>query len=327
LNMLTRSRTGAGAGSSLLGMVRRSKEFSLPGDWYDPDLPAGVDAVYVRLICKVPSLAMISVTFLLNEDAGDLSSLLRADRRPDRGLMVEVRGRCGTLRSRIPWSRPKDVNAYYSIGTVDAAKASACEGHMQTIGMDCHNWLIKHFQGRFSQLGATRRPIARVMLTDRMVPFRSRQLDWRPAVLGTTREVWRSSDEEGWALNTTSNYETHQNIMTFAARRSDVAAEHVQPGTEQSNWSIMQRFDDEHLALVYTYSLVPLLSLYGEHVSRLRDTAGRKRLFRRPVREARALDDYLLRDGLDALAVAHDVRALTDDVKRFQWNLAQYVED
>jgi len=166
-----------------------------------------------------------------------------------------------------------------------------------------------------------------VMLTDRMVPFRSRQLDWRPAVLGTTREVWRSSDEEGWALNTTSNYETHQNIMTFAARRSDVAAEHVQPGTEQSNWSIMQRFDDEHLALVYTYSLVPLLSLYGEHVSRLRDTAGRKRLFRRPVREARALDDYLLRDGLDALAVAHDVRALTDDVKRFQWNLAQYVED
>jgi hypothetical protein len=64
-----------------------------------------------------------------------------------------------------------------------------------------------------------------------------------------------------------------------------------------------------------------LLSLYDERLAELRDTAGVHRFVRRLVHEARKLDDYLIRDGLDAATVTSGLERFTSDVTQFRWDV------
>jgi hypothetical protein len=115
--------------------------------------------------------------------------------------------------------------------------------------------------------------------------------------------------------------------MTVAAKRSDVGDEDVQDRRGQSNWSLTQRFNDEQTTLIARLSLRALLDLYSRRLARLRDDAGTRQRFRRPVRDARRLDTFLLTDGLDAATVAPDVIGLTSDQVSFRWNVPEYDED
>jgi len=328
LSDLTRSRSGVSGGWTSLGIVRRPGAFIITDGGHDPELPEGVDAVLLRLSYATPSLSVVSATFILADEVGDLSPLLRADYTSQASpAVVQVQGRGAWLRQRTPWSRPKNYRYFTPIHLNNVVKADVCESRIKSIQDECHEWLAKNFPGRYAKYGVQRRPAARVLLTKDLVPFeRSAEARLR-VILGWTLEVWRSVDPRGWSLSIAWSGKRDQNVMTFAARRTEVRAEHTPPGEEQSNWSIMHRFADSHVDFIVRYSLVPLLAIYSGRLSGLRDRAGTKRLFRRPVKEARDLDGFVIGDGLDTVAITNDIKSMTSDVSQFRRHLAEYEED
>ena len=60
-----------------------------------------------------------------------------------------------------------------------------------------------------------------------------------------------------------------------------------------------------------------LLSVYANRAGSLRDTAAVKWFPRRPVRDARQLDEFLVGDGLDVATVTCDLHALTENLDEF----------
>lgn len=79
--------------------------------------------------------------------------------------------------------------------------------------------------------------------------------------------------------------------------------------------------------IIALFGLQALLDLYTRRLARLRDTARQRSRLRRPVRDARRLDAYLLADGLDASTVTTDIAALTQDLTVFRWGIPEYRED
>jgi hypothetical protein len=73
--------------------------------------------------------------------------------------------------------------------------------------------------------------------------------------------------------------------------------------------------------------MTSLLSVYGDGLGDLRDRAGGRPMLRRPVQEAKKLDQYLIGDGLDSATITADIRLLTDDLKQFRWGVPEYTED
>ncbi len=69
-----------------------------------------------------------------------------------------------------------------------------------------------------------------------------------------------------------------------------------------------------------------LPSVYADKLAQLRDDAGRRRPGSRPVRQGRDLDDYLIRDGLDASTVVSDLGAFTKDLADFRTGVPEYTE-
>ena len=69
-----------------------------------------------------------------------------------------------------------------------------------------------------------------------------------------------------------------------------------------------------------------LLSVYADKLAQLRDDAGRRRPGSRPVRQGRDLDNYLIRDGLDASTVVSDLGAFTKELADFRTGVPEYTE-
>jgi hypothetical protein len=73
--------------------------------------------------------------------------------------------------------------------------------------------------------------------------------------------------------------------------------------------------------------MTALLDVYAGRLAELRDKAGVRRHLPRAVRSARELDNYLIRDGLDAATITSDLEALTRDLTYFRWGVPEFVED
>jgi hypothetical protein len=150
---------------------------------------------------------------------------------------------------------------------------------------------------------------------------RTSEMVWSP-------DVYRCTDLQGWRLKARP-WPTDGRLfaMTIAAQRSDVGREDAADRRGQSNWSLTQRFHDDQAGLTARLALRSVLDIYSGRVAKLRDDAGKARRIRRPVRDARNLDAYLLTDGPDAATVTADVRNLTENVNRFRWRVPEYTED
>jgi hypothetical protein len=166
------------------------------------------------------------------------------------------------------------------------------------------------------------------MFTSDGEPFKRGSAELSAAGLAYDSGIWRSTSLPGWSLCTTLAPHQHaQNVMVFAARRKEVAENMAPEESNESIWYLMQEFDQRQIDLAIRYSVIPLLSLYSERLSQMRDRAGTKRLMRFPVAEARKLDRFLIADGLDAKAVTGDMHLLTDD-RAWRWaQVVDYRED
>jgi hypothetical protein len=120
----------------------------------DPELPAGIDAVWLQLSFVTPALAMVVATFTLGEEAGDLSELLRRDYDYDCDVVdvhVRVHGRLGSVRARIPWSRPARYRVSSSLIRAEDQKRRASEELINAHQNACGRWFFTKFQGRLSR--------------------------------------------------------------------------------------------------------------------------------------------------------------------------------
>jgi hypothetical protein len=115
--------------------------------------------------------------------------------------------------------------------------------------------------------------------------------------------------------------------MTLAAKRADAAEDPSEGESGESNWYLTQRFGTDQAPLAARHAMTALLAIYSERLGDLRDKAGVRRFPSRPVREARILDDYLIRDGLDAATVTSDLKSFTRDLTDFRWGVPEFTED
>ena len=329
--LVKRSRASGGGGWANLGMVRRPGKF-LIGNFgiSDPKLPVGVDAAFLNVSTVTPSVAVVTVTFALEPGSVDIGAHLAVDRHLTMtDVKVVIPGRLGKLRSRIPWSRPKSHGTTSSMDDVWRLKELAVEDAVRTIEDECAKWFYNQFPGGFSKVSTARRPHVRIVLTEQALPFES---GWPrtpidAAGIGVSWGAYRGSDADtaGWRLSTGSPFRSErEETWVFAARRSDVAYENTRDEPDGTNWTVVQRFADEHSQLVALRALQVMLQSYSTDLADMRDRADRTRRFPRTVREAKTMNTYLLTTGLDVASVTSDVSLLTKNLKRFRWSVAEY---
>jgi len=116
-------------------------------------------------------------------------------------------------------------------------------------------------------------------------------------------------------------------IMTLAARRCDIAKSPGGTIDGSTNWYLGQQVSRVVAPLAARHAIQTLLSLYRHRLADLRDEAGVRRRIRRSVRDARVLDDFLIRDGLDLSTIAADLNEMTRDLARFRYNVPEFIED
>ena len=324
---LTSGRSATGrAGWSPLGVVRRPGEFGFEN--FDPELPEGVDAIWPYVFYPTPSLTLVVATFTLTEAAGDLSHLLRADYHTSAvDPHVHVPGRFGKIRSLIPWARPANRSVWYTVLRADNRKHLACESLIIARETACWKWMADKFPGRFSAETIADRPTMRLIFTKEQVPFKRMPVWLSSLGLGIAPDVWRSPEQPGWAIKLRSWLGQDHTHVVAATRRMDAAKS---PGGDLSgdtNWYLTQRFADEQSPLVARWAIMRLLSLYTDRLAALRDQASKPPTITRPVRDARALDSFLMRDGLDASTITSDLKDFTEHLAIFSFGVPQYVED
>lgn len=329
---LDRSRSGRSGGWHNLGVVRR------PGDNLstifdrgskDSELPGSVMAVWLHLSYLMPSIAVVVATFTFRDEAADVSSVLRRDYHTQfSDARIRVHGKFGLLRTWLPWARPKYHSMTHNMSRAEDEKRLAFEQVIHEREVECSRWFMSRFPGRFALADSAARPVARLIFTEKEVPFKDRSNWFRPIGLDWSPTIYRSVEIPGWALKEGQwPYARGRFVLTFAARRRDAAHERTKGENGEQNWDLTQRFNLEQAPLVARYATHVLLSLYGERLAKLRDGARARRRPRRPVRDALALDDYLTTDGLDAATITADVDVLTKDLSRFRSGVPEYKED
>ncbi len=321
-------RRGSGVGGwESLGYVRRQGKSILGDGFTDPDLPEGVDAVWMHLHYPVPSVAVLVATFTLSETSADLSETLRADYRTQmRDRQLHVYGRFSRVRARLPWARPKFYRTGHSIYGVEHQKQEACEGLIAEYERECWKWLVKHFPGRFAAEEIRNRPAMRILLTKVSRPFVERSRPLAPVGLDHAWDAWSCSEVPGWML-TFRNWpldERRRFGVLAAARRSDVAKQGHHDEPETSAWYLTQKFHDYHSGLMVRWTLMCLLSIYADRLGGLRDRAATRRRFDGSIRKARDLDNFLLGDGLDASTAASEMRKFAESLERFRYGVVEY---
>jgi hypothetical protein len=330
LAAIARSRHGGSGGLQNFSVLRPGVGLRDSDSYHDPGLPDGVDAVWLQFNYTVPSLTMVVATFTLSEEAGDLSNLMRQDfRSKPQDLRVRVFGKAGRLREKIPWARPARHFPTYTLDWTTDEKRRACADVIRRHQVACERWFYERFPGRFSLADNDHRPVMRILFTTEQVPFTKGTKWLQPVGLERSIDLWRSTETgfTGWFLSLSHwPYREGRHTITLAARRKDAGKEPLGEQDRQANWFLTYKFGVFQAPLAARYALVALLAIYDDELGNLRDRAGIRRRPQRTVREAKALDQYLIGDGLDAATITSDIRTLTEDFARFRRDVPEYRE-
>lgn len=326
---LAKSRGGRRGGWQNLGNFRPPGAFLGGIGGHDPTLPDSVDSADLSVSYVTPSLAVVVAVFVLKEESGDLSPILRSDYRTlHRPARVSIQGPLGRLRAHVPWARPRHYRAFGNTSGVEDQKRDACESLIADIEGTSGRWFYDKFPGRFATVATDERPTMRIYFTKDTVPNRGREHWLRPLGLDFALPLWRSIENRGWWLSEEKwRLREERNVLMLSAKREEAAV--TGPGRSdepETNWSLIHEFADQLIGLGVIHTMDALLSLYGSRLADLRDTARVSRRPRRPVRESLALDRFLVGDGLDAVTIASDLELATEDLDYFRWGLPEFTE-
>jgi hypothetical protein len=322
-----RSRTGTSFGGwRSLGVVRPPGRPIFGGGFADPNVPAGVDAIWLTVFTPLPSVTQLVATFVFDEEAGDLTRYLRADYETEvHSIRVHVRGPLGKIRSRVPWSRPRSGSFNHGIWLPDMQQRIAAQSLIELHEDRCCRWLAKMFPGAYATVSASGRPVTRVLLTEGTEPLTGNIAPLRAVDLNPSGLIWKGGDEGvGWRMSVTRrDGDDSSHVVIAAARRRDTSDPIEGPRADQeTNWYIVQRFHSDQGSILSILALERLLVDFGNALRDLRDRSAR---FAQPVRSANNLSRYLIGRGMDTALVAGDVQRYSDS--RDSLHQARYVED
>jgi hypothetical protein len=304
-----------GAWWSLGTIVPRSAgRFSTEAE--DPSLPPHVTAVHLGLHYVTPSISVVVATFALDDDFGNMGDVVGIEFKPELGRTdFRISGRLGALRKRIPWARPKVYNLNTQLWSPRIKRHKAFFDFVESAEEDCWKWFRKIFEGKFSDSKKSERPSIRLFLGKEESPFENgsnrhwlsiiSELDWQIWQKKGSENSWRIKRAD-WIRNIRKPY------WVAAARRSDIA----RPGyidADEKNSTLSYVFGQESGSLMVQLVLTNLLSRYSIKAMELRDRAALRKPFYGTVRKAQELDDFLLRDGLDAVSVIADIEKAADE--------------
>jgi hypothetical protein len=315
ISSLSKGRSSSGlTGRTELATIRR-------------ECPEGIDSVRIDLYFLQPSLTLLIATFVIAGDAGDLSNILRADYDSD--ARVSVIGPLGWARSRIPWSRPSQDLVSVPAWQPSARKRQAFEDLITSHQISCWGWLARRFPGRFRHAELALRPSIRVLTTRESDPFVDDHKWLGPPDLRFRPYLWRPTTSENWILQVSDWPRDQQVTATAAARRLPAQASSGQDAGLHSPQQMAVDFGSGHSPVIARWAASCLISLYADELAALRDRAGRpsrRRRWRRQLRAALDLDEYLIGDGLDASTVASDVASFAGNPRNFDTSLRAYPE-
>lgn len=320
LRHLDESRKGASGGWSEIGPITRPGMPTLGRGHRDATLPNCVNAVWMRLCFPTPSLAILVATFTLKEGSTELSEALSRNYEPKNNTRIVIPGRLGSIRSLIPWSRPKNHKVEGHILYPDQLRRDTVQNLMKDSIKECESWFYRKFRGKFSQVDPKSRPTVKIILTEQSDPTADTP-DWMQDI-SLWGNLWKEDDGSPWAIEIGEWFDISNSLATtVAANRNCVAQEmSTREGIEATNWTASQVFHDRYSQLVSKISILVLISLFQQALGRTRDYP-RNRRFARPVRDALDLDYYLINDGLDAATISSEVLTSISDGKIFEYGL------
>jgi hypothetical protein len=314
-------------GWASLGHLRRTQTH-WPMAQVDETLPIEVQSVDLGVSFVTASVAIVTATFVFVDGAGDLTPILRSDRT---GRMIDVRvralGRLGKVRGRLPFARPAAPHVSSSWDCPVEQKQREIAALTGSLEASCVAWLRGQFPGRFAALSIDRHPLVRILLTEKKVPFTapgSGRTAEDIAGIGSKQAVFRSND--GWTIST-GNWPSpvRRNCWLMANRRTEAAAARRDSDTSGSNAAVVGWATGFQHDLPAALGLWALLDLLERELADVRDLR-RGRRIGGPVRNARELNNYLLRGGLDTVTVTADIaKAATG--RWFLWHAPTFLED
>jgi hypothetical protein len=171
MERLTKSRSAAGTGGWVgMSLIHRRDESNFKFGRADTDLPDNIEAVWLYIHFLTPSLTVVVATFVLTDQSGNLSDILRAAYHTEMvNPSIRVSGPFGGLRAHIPWARPERHSEQVAIRRALQQKQSACEAMIERHEKACWDWFTNRFPGRFSVELLATRPTLCIFLTNSTV--------------------------------------------------------------------------------------------------------------------------------------------------------------
>ncbi|WP_028852028.1 hypothetical protein [Thermocrispum municipale] len=280
-------------------------------------LPSPVDYVEIDVHTPCPDLTILTATFVINGSAGDLTELLQSKSLATEEEPQPVAERpSGRVRKLMAWAKRRKHDGDAQPALLEH-KRLRCMERVKQIEHACEEWFTARLPGKFSSGDAVPRPVGRGYVTKGRKPFAE---DYPPlGVLDIyrSRGAWRSRrrDEEGnspWFFSIEqSRFSDQKEVLLFAASIDDVAP----PGAKSENLSsaISDKVVDRFGPLFSWLTVVRLLESYAAEVGSFRERAVRSR---RPIATAKALDRYIMRDGVDVTSVCRHLERLAIDPPR-----------
>lgn len=323
-------RLGNVPGSELKSQLRRLRErdsgfAGRVGSFIDPDskawwipdakrerLPEGFERVEVHVEALGPALTAIVAAFYLDEETrNSLDAVLRSEHPP---RLVRANGR---------------IHLYQRL----FQGISDVQGERARVHRAAREWLAKKVPGIFATEGGGQLPVLDMVLThsydplagdpsrDRGNYLRALGLEpgsWSQIVLPELHgfclseyrpERLRQDDRAQWTL--AANYEE---------ALSDADFKYYADGSRTAR-SIAARVDDGSRRLLTRLAITELLDLKTREMNRSRDIANSIHSGFRPARSIKELRRSLLTRSIDIAAIAHDVRRLAADRRRYEFNV------
>ncbi|WP_143116044.1 hypothetical protein [Lentzea xinjiangensis] len=325
---LERSRNlGLAGGWVNIDLIRRPGKWVHPSGYIDPTLPEGISAATTTIVTATPSLTILVCTFILEEEEGNLTKPLLETHQTEYGKVnVFVEGALGSLRSKIPWARPRRFSTTRNTKMVWQLKKEETDAIFERYEAPCSEWFESRFPGRFSEELLESRPKARLIVTRKEKPISTGGLTWTTAAgINSHWDLWASTSPEGWTANV-DRFRNQNSVLTFSGVRAVLGELTSGPDDErESKWTISQGFHEEFAQLISIWGVSQLLDVYMRHLSHLRDTvAARKQRFR-PVAQARKLDNYIMRDGIDLSMIAEEVKTHSDALSVHRYTSTRFI--
>lgn len=267
-------------------------------------LPSGIKVARPTLHALTPSVTMMVVQFVLDDDAATAFDRLSRETGFKPRTRIHENG--------------------ISMTPSDQVKQEALRALRAEMRSGATSWVAENVPGAFaSNLGGHPMPSAELVTTELAVPF-ARSDDVRDylefAGFGYDPFHWISDEIEHWRLT----FDRDEEFAIIAGRRSEVVKDDYTQHGRDERWPMtyeLQEYLGKDLAL---WGSSHLLLAFHARLRAIRDHELRPRRFKSASRRLKTIRDEFLRDALDARDAAVELERYADDERRFEWNACEW---